>query len=137
VLAIWGGALLGFGLGGLLDAVAGPAAHGLAEGAPGAVLARMHASPAAFTLLGIALVLPGLWRAGRTGMRLLTGSVLMGAGLFGTAAGLSACVQPSGLLPGNAALLIWSVALLAGGQCLFEQGSQALPGGLRAVLRVG
>ena len=39
VLAIWGGALLGFGLGGLLDGVAGPVAPGLADGAPSAVLA--------------------------------------------------------------------------------------------------
>jgi hypothetical protein len=133
VLAVWGAALLGFGLGGLLDAVVRPGGHGLQ---PTEALARMHASPVAFSLFGIALLLPVVWQAGRL-TRLLAGALLMGAGLFGVAVGLGACVQPHGLLPGNAALLIWSVALVAGGQRLFEQGSGALPGGLRAVMRVG
>jgi hypothetical protein len=133
VLAVWGAALLGFGLGGLLDAVVRPGGHGLP---PTDALGRMHASPVAFSLLGIALLLPVLWQAGRM-PRLLAGALLMGAGQFGAAAGLGARGQPLGLLPGDAALLIWSVALLAGGQCLFEQGPGALPGRLRAVLRVG
>jgi hypothetical protein len=118
LLMVCGAAVLGFGLGGLVDAAVRPL-H--ADSA----LAWLRASSPAMALLGLALLLPGralgpAWRG-----RPLAGALLIGLGLFGLAAGtiVELAPLPAGRLePGSAALLIWSFALVAGGQCLFEQG---------------